>query len=341
MRAPAAHEGNPEDRLSGMRKAAIVVAGLGTELAVKVCSQLDEDYVRLIAEAISALGTVAPEERVIASNDVYGGEISGESLGGRAYARKLLTGTLGANRAAEVISIQDGSAYFSRLADMQVIPLLQTLEQELPQTIALVLSQLPSPIVAEVLQRMPAERKAEVAFAIASLRPPPSGVLREVGEQLCEEARAGTTLDRRQAVNGHEVLIGALTKVDRASEKEILGGLAERDPALAQEIAESLLTFEDLLALDPRYLQVLLRNVDTRVLALALKSIEPADRETVFTNLSTRGRQALEQEIELLGRVRVKDVEEAQGQIVLVARELEEKGEVVLSSGGEADQMVE
>jgi len=341
MRPPTTHDGSQDDQLSTLRRAAIVVAGLGTELAVKVCSQLDEDCVRLIAEGISALGTVPPEERVVSANEVFGGEITGEALGGRAYARKLLTGTLGAHRAAEVISIQDGSAFFSRLADMQTIALLQTLEQELPQTIALVLSQLPAQMTGDLLQRMPPEHKAEVAYAIACLRPPPSGVLREVGEQLCEEARAGTKLDRRQAINGREVLIGALTKVDRASEKEILSGLAERDPALAQEIGESLLTFEDLLALDGRYLQLLLRNVDTRVLAMALKATEAADRETVLQNLSTRGRQVLEQEIELLGRVRVKDVEEAQGQIVLVARELEGKGEIVLSADGDDEQFIE
>ncbi|KHM53109.1 flagellar motor switch protein FliG, partial [Anaerovibrio lipolyticus] len=250
----------------------------------------------------------------------------------------------------KALGSEKASAIISRLTtSLQVRPfdflhktdpsqLLNFIQNEHPQTIALIMAYLDPDQAATILSSLPAERQAEVAKRIAIMDRTSPDVLREVERVLERKLSALVTQDFTDA-GGVKAIVEVLNRVDRATEKGIVDALEVDNPELTEEIKKLMFVFEDIVMIDDRSLQMVLREVDTKDLSLALKATNSDVQGKVFKNMSKRAGDMLREEIEFMGPVKIRDVEEAQQRIVNVIRRLEEKGEIVISRG-KGDEMI-
>lgn len=326
--------------LTGPQKAATVLAQMDTRRAALALKSMSESEVVMLMTEMAKLPKL--DTRVVASVigefvDSVSGMLS-VSQGGVEAAQKLLQERLGMERATEVIEqfVNTGSdsplMILNKIDPLQVVAFLA---DEHPQTIAVVMVHLPSPHAAEILSRMEEGLRVEVADRIATMGRLGPDVVQEIAAVF--ERKFATLLQSgsspRMSAGGVPALVSILNNVDRASEKLILAELDTLDPEVAEKIRNQLFVFDDVVALDDRTLQRVLRNVVPKDLAVALKGVDDEVRDKFLRNLSERAAQDLVEEIEMLGPTRLSTVESAQMLMVKAVREMEEAGEIVLMRG--------
>lgn len=333
--------------LTGPQKAALLLVHLGKERASKVLKVLREGEVEEIMTEVARMHNVDSRhvEHVIDEFRELAQAHSYVARGGIGYAAEMLEETLGAGRAREIIDRLSAQALelpfeFLRAADPRQV--LTFLQDEHPQTIALVLAHLHPEQAALVMSGLPEHLQGDIARRIAVMDRTSPEVVRQVEAVL--EKKASSLLANaggpETAVQGGVTpLVDILNRADRATEKLILENLERSDPELADEVRNRMFVFEDVIKLDDRSVQLVLREVDSKELAVALKGVNETVREKVLKNMSERAAQALKEEIDLLGPVRLKNVEEAQGAVVRAIRSLEEAGQIVISRG--ADEFID
>ncbi len=331
----------PETKASdipGRRKAAILLVILGPEKAAEVLKHLDESDVEMLTIEIANLGQVSNEEKRAVLQEFSNLLKAREMLasGGIEYAKKVLEKAFGPEKAMKIIerlvsNLQVKPFEFVKKADP--LQLVNFLQSEHPQVIALVLSYLDPAMAAQVLGALPEDLQIEVVKRIALLERTSPEIVREIEKSL-ERRLSGIVSQQFSKVGGVDTAAEIMNNIDRQTEKKIMEQLTQDAPELAEEIRRRMFVFEDILKLDDRSIQLVLREVDTRDLALALKGASDEVKEKIFKNMSKRAAQLLKDELEFMGPVRVKDVEEAQQKIINIIRRLEESGEIVIARGG-------
>lgn len=326
--------------LTGPQKAAMVLVHLGRERAAKVLKSMRESEIEDLMAEVARLGEVDPKQmemtltefRDMAAAQMY------FAKGGLSFAREMLEESLGKDKAREIVerltlTTMELPFEFLRAADPRQV--LTFLQDEHPQTIALVMAHILPDQAALVMSGLPETIQAEVASRIAQMDRTSPEVIRQVETVL--ERKSSTLLQPSESSNagGIQPLVEILNRSDRATEKLILENLARTNPELADEVRNRMFVFEDIVSLEDRSVQLVLREIDSKELAIALKGVRDDVRDKVTRNMSERAGAALKDEIELLGPVRLKQVEEAQGNIVKAIRRLEEAGQIVVSRGSE------
>lgn len=331
--------------LTGAQKAAVLLVQLGKERSAAVLKSLRENEVEEVLAEIARMQGV-PAHTVDAVFEEFSTLASARrnyAQGGMDFAREVLEATLGPERAAEVLARMKASLVelpfeFLRRADARQV--LSFLQDEHPQTIALVLAHMRADQAAIVLSGMSDELQADVAHRVAVMETTSPDVVRHV-EQILERKLASVLVSGDvAAAGGLQPLVDIINHSDRATERAILEGLERRDPALAEEVRSQMFMFEDITTLDDRSVQLVLRQVDSKELATALKGVRADVREKIMSNVSERAAANLADEIDLLGAVRLSTVEEAQAKVVASIRSLEESGQIVLSRGDRDEYVV-
>ena len=330
--------------LTGRQKAAVLLISLGPDVSAKVFKHLREDEIEDLTFEIAAMRRVEPEhkDRILAEFHELCLASEYMSQGGIEYAKEVLEKALGTDRAHEVIarltaSLQVRPFDFARKADPG--QLLSFIQNEHPQTIALIMAYLQPEQAGIILSALPAERQADVARRLATLDRTSPDVLREIEDTL-ERKLSTFMIQDFTAAGGVESAVEILNRVDRVTERTIMDTLEEEDPELADEIRKRMFMFEDIVKLDDRAIQQVIREVDTRDWALALKTVSEDVSSAIYRNMSQRAGEMLKEDIEYMGPVRLRDVEEAQQRIVSTIRRLEETGEIIISRGGEDEIVV-
>lgn len=323
---------------NGIEKSAILMITLGPEKSSSVFKYLKDEEIEELTLEIANTRSIAPEIKDSVIDEFYEICLAQQyiSEGGIGYARDLLEKALGTDKAQTVIgkltaSLQVRPFEFVRKADAS--QLLGFIQDEHPQTIALILSYLPTAQAAAVVSSLPPEKQPDVARRIAQMDRTSPDVIKEVEEVLEKKLNSLVNQDYT-IVGGVDNIVEILNTVDRGTEKHIMETLEVEDPELADEIRRKMFVFEDILTLDNKSIQRVLRDVDNNDLSVALKNVSEEVQNVVFNNLSKRLASMIKEDMEFMGPVRVKDVEEAQQKIVNIIRKLEDTGEIIISRGG-------
>ncbi len=336
--------GKTIDDFSGMQKAAILLISLGPERSSKIFKYLKDEEIESLTLEIANTRSVAQQTKDEILDEFYELCLAQQYIaeGGIGYAKELLDKALGSDKALEVIgrltaSLQVRPFEFVRKTDPS--QLLNFIQDEHPQTIALILSYLSSNHSAAIISALSPEKQADVAKRIAMMDRTSPDVIQEV-ERVLEKKLASLVNQDYTIAGGVDAVVDILNTVDRATEKHILETLEIEEPELADEIRKKMFVFEDILTLDNKSIQRVLRDVDNNELAVALKGAAENVQETIFSNLSKRLAQMIREDMELMGPERMKDVEDAQQKIVNIIRKLEDTGEIIISRGGGDDIVV-
>ncbi|HXG24547.1 MAG TPA: flagellar motor switch protein FliG [Chthonomonadales bacterium] len=324
--------------LTKRQKAAIVLIALGPEATAKIFQHLPEEDVEMLTIEVARLGKVGHADRNAVIAEFHDMCLAQEVIaeGGISHARQFLESAFGVDRANEIISrviqaLQVLPFDFVKKADPAQI--LSFIQEEHPQTIALILAHLAPNQAAAVLSGLPQEIRAEVARRIAIMDRTPPEVVRQI-EKVLEQKMSAVVSQNFTAVGGVKSLVEVLNWVDRQTEKTILESLSENNPELAEEVKKLMFVFEDITLLDDASIQKVLREVDMKELALALKGVGEEVQNRIMKNMSERAANMLKEDMEFMGPVRLRNVEEAQQRIVAVVRRLEDSGEIVVARGG-------
>ena len=330
--------------MTGKQKAAILLISLGPDVSASVYKHLSEEEIEQLTLEISSIKKVTSEIKEEVMEEFHNIAIAQDyiSQGGIGYAKQVLEKALGPEQAQAIInrltsSLQVRPFDFARKADPQQI--LNFIQNEHPQTIALILSYLDSAQAGQILSELPQEMQADVARRIALMDSTSPEIINEV-EQILEKKLSSTVTQDYTQTGGIEAVVEVLNGVDRSTERTILEALEIRDPELAEEIKKRMFVFEDIVTLDNRAIQRVIRDCENEDLMLALKVSSDEVKEIVFKNMSTRMADTFKEEMEYMGPVRLRDVEEAQSRIVAIIRRLEEAGEIVIARGGGDDIIV-
>jgi flagellar motor switch protein FliG len=324
--------------LNNRQKAAVLLIALGPDVTGQLFKFLSEEDVELLSLEIARLGKITHTDRSAVIAEFHDMCLAQEviSEGGIDHAKRLLEAAFGQERANGIIgrviqALQVLPFDFVKKADPA--QLISYIQDEHPQTIALILAHLQPQQAAAVLSGLPSEARAEVARRIAIMDRTPPEVIREI-ERVLEQKLSSIVSQKFTAVGGVRSLVDVINCVDRQTEKMILETLSENNPELADEVKKLMFVFEDITLLDDAAIQKVLREVDTKELALALKGINEEVQNRIFKNMSERAASMLKEEIEFMGPVRLRAVEESQQRIVAIIRRLEESGEIVIARGG-------
>lgn len=330
--------------LKGVKKAAALLIALGPDVSAQIMRQLTEEEIEKLTLEIANLGRIDSELRDKVIEEFYQMAIAQDYIvqGGLEYARQILEKALGTQKALEILerltaTLQITPFEFMRKMDPKQI--LSFIQDEHPQTIALILSYLTPEQSATILSSLPPELMTEVAMRIATIDRTSPDVIRKV-EDILEKKLALLATQESTNVGGVKHFVEILNRVDRNTEKSVLEYLETEDPELAEEIKKQMFLFEDIVMLDDRSVQRILREVDSKDLALALKGTNEEVKQKIFKNMSSRAAQMLKEDMEFMGPVRVRDVEQAQQKIVAIIRRLDEAGEIIISRGGEEELIV-
>ncbi|MDD7643092.1 MAG: flagellar motor switch protein FliG [bacterium] len=326
------------EEYSGIQKAAILLIALGPEKSANIFKHLKEDEIEELTLEIANTRSVSPQTKEMVLEEFYQVCLAQQYIaeGGIGYAKELLDKALGEEQAQIVItkltaSLQVRPFEFVRKTDPSQV--LNFIQEEHPQTIAMILSYLSSNQAALILGALPPEKQADVAKRIALMDRTSPDVIKEV-ESVLERKLASLANQDYTIVGGVDAIVNILNTVDRGTEKHIMEALEIEEPELADEIRKKMFVFEDILLLDDRAIQRVLRDVDNNDLEIALKGSNEEVKSVVLKNLSKRLAAMIEEDIEFMGPVRMKDVEEAQQKIVAIIRKLEDSAEIVISRGG-------
>jgi flagellar motor switch protein FliG len=330
--------------LTGKQKAAILLISLGPDVSAQVYKFLTPEEIEQLTLEISSVKKVDNEQKAAILEEFQEIALAQDyiSQGGIGYAKTVLEKALGTDKANDILSRLTSSLQvkpfdFARKAEPSQI--INFIQNEHPQTIALVLSYLDSEQSAQILSDLPQELQADIAKRIAVMDSTSPEIIAEV-EQILERKLSTTVTQDYTQTGGIQAVVDVLNGVDRSTERTILDALEIDDPELAEEIRKRMFVFEDIVTLDNRAIQRVIREVENDDLRLSLKVASDEVKDIVFSNMSTRMAETFKEEMEFMGPVRLRDVEEAQSRIVSVVRRLEEIGEIVIARGGGDDIIV-
>ncbi|MEW9124915.1 MAG: flagellar motor switch protein FliG [Thermotaleaceae bacterium] len=329
--------------MSGKEKAAVLLIALGPDKSAKIFKHLQEEEIEELTLEIANMRKIPPEDKEKVLEEFYQICLAQEyiSEGGINYAKEILEKALGSQKAFDVVnkltaSLQVRPFDFVRKADAS--QLLNFIQNEHPQTIALILAYLNPLQAGQILSALPQAKQSEVAQRIATMDRTSPEIIKEVEAVLERKLSSMVTQDYTSA-GGISSIVDILNAVDRGTEKFILETLEVQDIELAEEIKKRMFVFEDIVTLDSTSIQRFIREVENNDLAVALKGATEEVQEIIYKNMSKRMAEMIKEDMEFMGPVRLRDVEEAQQKIVNIIRKLEEAGEIIISRGG-GDEIV-
>ncbi|KHF39781.1 flagellar motor switch protein FliG [Halalkalibacter okhensis] len=336
--------GSSNKGITGKQKAAILLISLGPDVSAQVYKHLSEEEIEQLTLEIANVRKVDSGMKEEILEQFHSLVLAQDYIaqGGIGYAKSILEKALGEDSAMDIINrltstLQVRPFDFARKADSSQI--LNFIQNEHPQTIALILSYLESVQAGQILSELPQEVQADVAKRIALMDSTSPEIVNEV-ESILEQKLSSTVTQDYTDAGGIEAVVEVLNSVDRSTERTILDALEIQDPELAEEIKKRMFVFEDIVTLDNRSIQRVIRDVENEDLQLSLKVASEEVKDIVFSNMSQRMAETFKDEMEFMGPVRLRDVEEAQSRIVAIIRRLEEAGEIVIARGGGDDIIV-
>jgi flagellar motor switch protein FliG len=333
-----------KSQLTGRQKAAVFLVSLGSDVSSEIFKHLREDEIEQLTFEIARLDKVEPEDKDRVLQEFQELMMAQEfiSTGGIDYAREVLERALGTQKAIDIVnrltsSLQVRPFDFIRRTDPS--HLLNFIQGEHPQTIALILAYLDPSKGAQIISGLNHQIQADVAKRIATMDRTSPDVLREV-ERVLERKLSTLASEDYTSAGGIDAIVEVLNNVDRGTEKIIIEALEEEDPELAEEIKKRMFVFEDIVLLDDRSIQKVLREVDGQDLAKALKGVDAEVQEKIYRNMSKRAASLLREDMDFMGPIRLRDVEESQQKIVNIIRKLEEAGDIIVARAGEEELIV-
>ena len=335
----------PYDDFVGREKAAILLITLGPEKSAQVFKHLKEDEIEQITLEIANITTVLPDIKEAVLDEFYQICLAQQYIteGGISYAKQLLEKALGESRAFDIISKMTNSLQvrpFDFIRKAEASQVLNFIQNEHPQTIALILSYMKGQQAAQVLSDLPQEKQADVVRRIAVMNRTSPEVIKEV-ERTLEKKLSTLMMEGITTVGGIDAVVEILGSVDRGTEKNIMETLEAEDYELSDEIRKKMFVFEDILSLGNRDIQLILRqDIDNKEVAIALKGSTEDVQNLVLSNMSKRLAAMIKEDMDFMGPVRRSDVEEAQQKIVSIIRRLQDAGEIIISRGGGDDVIV-
>lgn len=326
------------NKLTGKQKAAILMVSLGPEIAANIYKFLNEEEIEQLTLEIANIKKVSSEDKNVIMEEFYQMLLAQNYIteGGINYAKEILEKALGTQKAMEIInkltsSLQVRPFDFIRKADPS--QLMNFLQNENSQTIALIMTYLNPEQSASLLASMPPEKQVDIARRMATMDRTSPEIILEV-EKVLERQLASVVTEDYTNVGGIQAVVNILNNVDRGTEKNIIEALEMENPDLAEEIRRRMFVFEDILTMDNRSIQRTLREVDSNDLTMALKGASEEVKKKIFNNMSKRQAEMINEDMQYMGPVRLRDVEEAQQKIVNIIRKLEDAGEIIISRGG-------
>ncbi len=331
------------EELNGVQKAAILLIALGPEKSSQIFKHLKEEEIEELTLEIANTRSISPALKEEVIEEFYQVCLAQQYIaeGGIGYAKELLEKALGDDRAQDVITKLTASLQvrpFEFIRKTEPSQVLNFIQEEHPQTIAMILSYLSAGQASLIIGALPPEKQADVARRIALMDRTSPEVIKEV-ERVLERKLSSLINQDYTIAGGVDAVVNILNTVDRGTEKRIMESLEIEEPELAEEIRKKMFVFEDILLLDDRAIQRVLRDVDNSDLGVALKGANEEVQAAIFKNLSSRLASMIKEDMEFMGPVRMKDVEEAQQKIVGIIRKLEDSAEIVISRGG-SDELV-
>ena len=333
------------ESVPGPRKAAIVMVALGTKASSEIFKNLDEREVEMLTTEIARMDNISADVREAVLEEFHTLAMAHQfvSQGGVEYAREILEKAVGPRKAKEILEkVQQSirTTGFNLLENVDPKQLVNFIQKEHPQTIALLLAHMEPVNAAPIISALPQELQVDVATRIATMESISPDTLNQVEEVLIDQIKALFGGDVSE-IGGVKAVAEMLNSVDRGAEKNILGNLERENPELATEIKNLMFVFEDVMLLDDRSMQRVMKEVDTKELSMALKGASEELQDKFFRNMSSRASEMIKEDMEFMGPIRLKDVEEVQQRVVDVIRRLEEDGEIIISGrGGEEDIIV-
>ncbi len=330
--------------MDGTDKAAILLLYLGPEATSKVFEHMDDSEIKQISKSMARLGHVPHStiQEVVNEFTNMTNPETGIFSQGEEFVRKILEQTLGVQK-AEMLLKEISSASFGDmvdiLANLDGKTIANFLSQEHPQTIAVILAKLRAKQTGEIIAMLPQELQAEVVMRIADVDQVSPEILEDIDEVIKRELTAMGGIQRYK-VGGVEKVVDMFNYLDRSKEKQILDKLDVLNPPLAEVIRKHLFTFDDIFKLDDRSIQGIMRELSNDTLTLAMKTAPDEIKEKIFRNISSRAAEMIKEDLEVMGPVRLSDVEKAQGEIIKIVRRMEEEGKVVLAGRGGDDVLV-
>lgn len=321
-----------KEKLTGRQKAAILLISMGPDVSAQIYKHLTEEEIEKLTLEISSVKKVESDQKEQVLDQFQQIALAQDyiSQGGVNYAKTVLEKALGGDEATNIInrltsSLQVRPFDFARKAEPSQV--LNFIQNEHPQTIVLVLSYLDPEQAGQILSELPQDVQADIAKRIAVMDSTSPDIINQV-EQILERKLSATVTQDYTQTGGIQAVVEVLNGVDRSTERTILDALEIQDPELAEEIKKRMFVFEDIVILDNRAIQRVIREVENDDLRLSLKVASDEVKEVVFSNMSNRMAETFKEEMEFMGPVRLKDVEESQSRIVSVIRRLEEVGEI-------------
>jgi len=333
------------NKMDSVQKAALILIAMGVQNAAQVLKNLNESEIEKISIEIAKLRNVPADILGAVIEEYYQLMLANQYIvqGGLEYAKKVLESAWGHKKAEEIVKRVEASTEMSAFYLLQTVDdkqLLSFLQNEHPQTAALILANLKPPQAAAILSELPEETQSEIAFRLATMEKTLPELIDDIEYVLREQI--GTVFGGDlSTTGGAEAVAEILNSASRSAEKNILDRLREKEPKLAEEIMSLMFLFEDIVRLPDSSVQRIVKEVDSKTLALALKATSSELKDKIFRNMSERAAEMLQDEISYLGPVRVRDVESAQKQILDILHQLEETGEIVLSRGAEEEEIIE
>lgn len=329
--------------LSGAQKAAVLLIALGPEKSAKIIRHLGQAEIEQLTLEMSNIRKVSEKHRELVLDEFYNMCIANDYIakGGIEYAREVLERALGEQRAFEIISKLSASLKmrpFDLVRRSDPKQLLSFIHGEHPQTIALIMTHLPAEKAAILLGSLEPEMQADVAKRVALMGRTSPEVLKEI-EKVLEHKISNLAPTDYSSTGGIQSVVDMLNRTDPGTLKNVMDVLDVEDPDLAEQIKRQMFVFTDIVLLDDRAVQLILREVENKELALALKGADQVVMDKIFKNMSDRASQMLKEDMEFMGPVKLREVEEAQQRIVKVIRRLEEAGAIVISRGG-SDEII-
>jgi len=335
------------DQIDGKKKAAIFLLSLGSEASAEVIKNLDEQTIELLANEIAAIGMVPfnVKERVLREMAMALDSAASGGTGGVGKAEEILEAALGKSKASEIVGklkMRRASGVLQRIEELDAGTVVEVLKGEHPQTIALIIAHIEPQTAANLLAALPEEQRVEVARRVAMINAVSPDAAGEVEQILAQQLEGLTKRETVATTSGVKILADILNVADRSTEKEVLGAISDDNPEVANQVKQLLFVFDDILKLDDRAVQRVLREVDTNDLALALKASDEEIKKKILSNVSERAAEMIQEEIEYMGPKRLSEVEGAQLRIIEVIRNLEEAGEIIIPGrgGGSGDAVV-
>jgi flagellar motor switch protein FliG len=330
--------------ITGVRKAAVLLLSLSQDEAAEILRRLPAEAVEEVSREIASLGEVPLNMRGQVFGEFYNLALANSyiSEGGLKYAKSLLRKALpeaDADRAIKQVTQQVATTPFSFLQKAESENLLTFIQDEHPQTIALILAHLPPQKASEILVGLPSQKQIEVVKRIANMEQTNPEVIKEV-ERGLEHRLSDIVSQTFEKAGGVDTVAEILNLADRSTEKGIMEGLEAEDPDLVEQIRRLMFVFEDILLVNDKGIQAVLKEVDNEELSLALKTASQELKDKIFKNMSERAAQLIAEDMQYMGPVRVSDVESAQQKIVDIVRRLEDAGEIIIAGRGGEKEMV-